>query len=82
MEALLAETLKLWGVEGSVEGCGDGYGIHVNGRRVARVAPGRGARWIVGTDDGEHECISVAGALSALRAALGVESGARLRITR
>ena len=82
MDVLLAETLALWGVAGAVHAEGDGYAIHVGGERVARVGPGRTARWLVRSAEGEHECVSVTGALSALRYSLGVESGARLRVTR
>ena len=82
IETLLADTLTLWGIDATVATDGDGISILMGGRAVATVSPGGGARWVVRSADGEHECISVTGALSALRHALGVESGARLRVTR
>ena len=82
IEALLADTLTLWGVDATLATDGAEVSILMGGRSIATVSPGRGARWVVRSADGEHECVSVTGALSALRHALGVESGARLRVTR
>ena len=82
IEILLAETLTLWGVDATVATAGAEVSILMAGRPVATVSPGDGARWVVRSAHGEHECISVTGALSALRHALGVEGGARLRVTR
>ena len=80
MHDLLAETLALWGVDGAVQADGEGYAVRV-GESVARIARGRSARWIVEIGGAQHECMSVTGVLSALRLALGVEGGARLRVT-
>ena len=82
MQTLLADTLALWGVDATLATDGARISIIIGGSSIATVSPGRGARWLVCSADGEHECISVTGALSALRQALGVDSGARLRVTR
>ncbi len=81
MRELLEDSLVRWRVRGRVEVAGEGAVLRCDGGRVARVAPGRAARWEVRFGTGlPRECASVAGVLSAVRDLLEVSGGLGLRI--
>jgi hypothetical protein len=83
---LLADSLALWGVAGRVTAEADGLHLrHASGDFV--VTPGAApARWLLQTPvraaagRGPRAAPSVVALLTALRAALDVAPGARLRI--
>lgn len=83
---LLADSLALWGVEGRITAEADGLRLHC-GAGAITVAPGRApARWLLQTPAraaggrGPRAVPSVVALLTALRAALEVPPGAKLRI--
>lgn len=94
LRALLAETLRMWQVSGTVEpgAAGSVACIHAHDGTTMLVerdcAPGSPFRWMVRWTSGasaertsrSRPCSSLVGVLSALRLALGVERGSALRI--
>lgn len=79
---LLADSLTVWKVRGSVTREREGVVIHADGHPVVRVAPGYASRWVVQSENGAaRPCASIVGALSAVREVLGVSGGVALYIT-
>jgi hypothetical protein len=80
IQSVLADSLVIWKIDGTVEKEGDGFAIRIGSRSVAHVGPGRASRWLVRSEEGEREYASIVGALSAVREVLEVSAGPRLRI--
>lgn len=84
LQKLLASSLVLWGVHGWVIVRGpQEVVVHIADGgaqiRVARLSAGHPMRWRVEAEDGENRtCLSIVGALSAVRGMLDVIAGAPL----
>lgn len=80
---LLADSLALWGVAGTVRVAADGVAIEADVARliVTPAEPGNGPiRWWVTRDGHRRPCPSVLGLLRTLRNALGVPGPAPVRL--
>ncbi len=89
LRALLLDCLTLWGVQGKVEAAEEGLAITVQATRfrVWQAGPAlRPVRWFLQTPEREAagrpaRAVPAIGALlTALRNALGAQTGTRLRI--
>jgi hypothetical protein len=79
--SLLADSLTLWKLRGSVTEDVDGVVIRVEGSPTLRVVSGQPVRWSVRVEGGPPRyCTSIVGLLSAVREELGVSGGPALRI--
>lgn len=82
IRSLLADSLAVWKLRGSVTEDDKGVLIRIDGGPTVRVASGHRIRWIVQSEgDSPRDCSSIVGVLSAVREALAVSGGPALRIS-